>query len=127
METKKGRRFLIAILLAAASISASAFPSGKVKRIDPAQLTAMLKGGNIFLVNVHVPYAGEIAGTNAFIPYDQTDQLLAQYPKDKRRTIVVYCRSGRMSAIASEALAAAGYVNVFDLSGGMEAWERAGQ
>ena len=94
--------------------------------ITPAQLAERLKHKDFFLVNVHIPYEGEIAPTDAFIPYDQTDQLLGQYPADRQANIVVYCRSGRMSAIAAAKLVKVGYTNVWNLEGGMSAWEQAG-
>ena len=100
--------------------------SGTYTRITPAQLNQMLKGKDFFFVNTHIPYEGEIAQTDAFIPFDQTAQRLSQYPADNRAKIVVYCRSGRMSASAAEALVQAGYTNVWDLDGGMIAWEQAG-
>jgi len=94
--------------------------------ITPAQLAEMLKSKDFFFVNVHIPYAGEIAATDAFIPYDQTAQQIAQYPSDRQAKIVVYCRSGRMSAIAADELAKAGYTRIWNLDGGMSAWEQAG-
>ncbi len=36
---------------------------------------------------------------------------------DKSSTILVYCRSGRRSALASEALVRLGYTNVYDFGG----------
>ena len=101
-------------------------PGGAYTRIAAAQLSRMLQQKDFFFVNTHIPYEGEIAQTDAFIPFDQTTQQLNQYPADKNAQIVVYCRSGRMSAIAAEALARAGYTNVWDLEGGMIAWEQAG-
>lgn len=103
-----------------------AVEGGGYTNLTPAQLAAMLKQKDFFFVNVHIPYEGEIGPTDAELPYDQTLQLLSQYPADKNAKIVLYCRSGRMSSIAAKELVKAGYTNVWHLDGGMVAWERAG-
>ncbi|HNM97641.1 MAG TPA: rhodanese-like domain-containing protein [Marmoricola sp.] len=38
----------------------------------------------------------------------------------------VYCRSGNRSATATAAMKAAGFLKVYDLAGGIQAWESAG-
>ncbi len=86
----------------------------------------MLAQKDFFLVNVHVPYEGEISSTDTFIPYNEIANNLDKLPKDKNAKIVLYCRSGRMSGIAAQELAKLGYTRVFDLAGGMIAWEKAG-
>ncbi len=86
----------------------------------------MLTKKNFFLVNVHVPYEGDIEQTDADLPYDQVEQQLGSFPSDRNAPIVVYCRSGRMSATAVETLVRLGYTNVWHLEGGFLAWERAG-
>ena len=40
--------------------------------------------------------------------------------------IVVYCRSGSMSAIAARELVKLGFTNVSNLAGGMVEWEKRG-
>jgi len=98
---------------------------GNYRQVSPMALSEGLKAKSFTLVNVHVPYQGEIAQTDAFLQYDQISFHFDQLP-DKAAPIVVYCRSGRMSAIAAETLVNAGYTNVWDLAGGMDAWEQAG-
>ncbi len=100
--------------------------SGAFMQITPATLAGMLADKDFFFVNTHIPYEGEIAPTDAFIAYNETAQRLAEYPADKNAMIVLYCRSGRMSAIAAEDLVDAGYTNVWDLAGGFNAWKDAG-
>lgn len=96
------------------------------KNISSQQLSAMLSNKDFFFANVHTPYEGEIENTDAFIPYDQITANLDKLPKDKNAKIVLYCRSGRMSAIAAGELANLGYTNVSHLAGGMIDWEKNG-
>jgi rhodanese-related sulfurtransferase len=99
---------------------------GVFTRLTAQQLVEYLKDKDFTFVNTHIPYEGEIEQTDAFIPYDETAQRLDEYPADKDARIVLYCRSGRMSTIAAEELVKAGYTNVWELEGGMVAWEQAG-
>lgn len=103
-----------------------AVAGGSFTQISPETLAEMLAAKDFIFVNTHIPYEGEIEQTDAFIPYDETLQRLNEYPTDKGAQIVLYCRSGRMSAIAAEALVGAGYTDVWDLAGGFVAWEDAG-
>ena len=99
---------------------------GQYTDILPQELNTMLQNKDFFFVNVHIPYEGEIEKTDAFIPFDQTEARLGEYPQAHDAKIVVYCRSGSMSATAARALVKAGYTNVYNLDGGFRAWEAAG-
>lgn len=99
---------------------------GTYKHITADDLSSMLKNKDLILINVHIPFAGNIAGTDLSIPYDQIEQTLSQLPADENAKVVLYCRSGRMSEIAAEALVLLGYTNVLNLKGGMVGWEQAG-
>lgn len=94
--------------------------------ITVADLKAVLQGRDFPLINVHIPYEGEIPGTDLFIPYDQVEPNLSLLPQDKNARIVVYCMSGRMGQIAAQALSSLGYTDVVNLRGGMLAWVEQG-
>ena len=101
---------------------------GSYQNIAPDELNTMLKSKDFVFVNVHIPFAGNIADTDLSIPYDQisTSENLSQLPADKNTKIVLYCRSGRMSEIAAEELVSLGYTNIWNLDGGIADWEQAG-
>ena len=101
---------------------------GTYNNVSPNELNVMLDNKDFVFINVHIPFAGNIARTDFSIPYDQISapENLSQLPPDKNAKIVLYCRSGRMSTIAAEALVSLGYTNIWELKGGMLEWEQAG-
>ena len=105
---------------------AATSPAVAYTDISPAELAGMLEQKDFLLVNTHVPYEGEIEQTDLFLPYDRAAELVDRLPADTGAKIVVYCRSDRMSRIAVEEWAEAGYTNLYNLDGGFEAWEAAG-
>lgn len=110
----------------AQEVTAGAQQTPQAKMLAPREFSLMLAAKDFSLVNVHTPYEGAIAGTDAFIPYDTIGNILGELPQDKNAKIVLYCKSGRMSAVAAQTLISRGYTNVYDLQGGMDAWEQNG-
>ena len=109
----------------AASARSSA-PSATVL-LDPAGFASAVAEPARFVVNVHVPDEGTISGTDAAIPYDRIDDRAADLPPDTGTPVAVYCKTGRMSAIAGAALRQLGYTDVVELRGGMDAWAADGR
>ena len=60
--------------------------------------------------------AGHIPGAN-LIPYTQIGDQANEMLPDKEQLILVYCRSGRRSKIAAEALMELGYTNIKEFGG----------
>ncbi len=95
-------------------------------RHDPAAFEERMKNEPAMVINVHIPYEGELSGTDAFIPYDKIkgDPRL---PEDKNTEILLYCKTGRMSEEAGVDLHEEGYTNIAHLEGGMNAWKDSGR
>ncbi len=88
--------------------------------------TAIGRSGTV-VVNVHVPYQGDIPGTDLSIPFDRVAEQSDRLPGDRDATIAIYCRTGPMSATAAETLRTLGYTDVVELKGGMKAWQASGR
>src|ERR1035437_980888 len=95
--------------------------------VSPDQLATMLQNKDFTLINVKTPYMGEIDGTDLYVPYDQLTANTSKLPNDKASRVLVYCRSGVESAQAAQTLLDLGYTNVWNLTGGMTAWQTSGR
>lgn len=94
--------------------------------VKAKDLALMLKNKNFTLINVHTPYEGEIEKTDTFVAYNNLENSSSLLPFDKTTPIILYCKSGRMSAEALSTLQKMGYTNVKHLDGGMESWQKQG-
>ncbi len=99
---------------------------GSYVNVTPQELQSMLSDDDFLVVNVYAGDMGEIEETDLFIPYDQIAGRQGELPSQRDSEIVLYCRSGRSSAIAATTLVGLGYTDVWNLDGGMIAWEEAG-
>jgi rhodanese-related sulfurtransferase len=95
--------------------------------IEVAELKKLLARGDAVLVDVRTDQEvarGLIAGA-LHMPLHAVPVRRAELPVDG--PTVIYCQSGMRSAQACAWLAAQGYRNLYNLSGGILSWARAGE
>lgn len=69
---------------------------------------------------------GIISQSEINIPRGMIEMQAMQEIPEKNTKIVVYCDKGVRSAFATNTLKDMGYTNVYNLTGGMKAWAKAG-
>ena len=98
-------------------------PKAQITNIDWAKALEMQKAGAV-LIDVRTP--GEVAeGTapgSVNIPLQEAAQRIAEFPKDK--DLLIFCRSGKRSLIASQLLLDNGFERVFNVVGGFMAFPK---
>jgi len=60
------------------------------------------------------------------IPLGQLPERLTELKQYKDSPVIAQCRSGRRSAQASDVLKSAGFSYVYNMEGGLNAWDKAG-
>jgi rhodanese-related sulfurtransferase len=133
-EGQKGKRdapsaplgFELAMAATAGDEAAVPAPAPLVA-VTPEELAARIKAGNVRVIDVRTD--AEVAdGAIPGAEHIALDRFNAEaLDLSDGREVVLYCRSGRRSAIAGEKLAAVTGQPVEHLEGGMLAWEAAGQ
>ncbi len=126
--TKRFALFLLACITVAVSIL-SACSSNGTPRISPQELENLVRSGNpLLILDVRTPKEfskGHVPGA-VNIPHKKLEARLGELAVHKSGEIVVYCRSGRRTAIAERILDEAGFSRIRVLKGQIGAWQKAG-
>lgn len=111
----------------AAEPAASQEQSGGVQLVDSAAFQQAIDGG-AEVIDVRTPEefaAGHIEGAvNIDIASPNFATEIGQL--DPKKTYAVYCRSDNRSGVATTQMANSGFTSVYDLDGGIIAWEQDG-
>ncbi|MDF2906392.1 MAG: Phage shock protein precursor [Herbinix sp.] len=90
------------------------------QKISPEEANEMITSSSeliILDVRTQEEYdEGHISGA-ILIPNDEIELKAEEILTDKNATILVYCRSGRRSALASQTLSELGYLSIYDFGG----------
>lgn len=99
-----------------------------ITTISSSEAEALYREGEVLFLDVREPAEfekGHIPGA-VNIPMKQVAQKISQTAPDKESRILIYCRSGRRSALVTADLMKAGYTRLMNLGGGIKAWTKAG-
>ena len=93
-----------------------------VKQMDVSTLNANIESGeSVYLFDVRDPDERAKAQIKAAVPFDEGAQrLIETLPKDT--PLVFHCHGGGRSQVAAERYRLRGFVNVYNLAGGIDAW-----
>jgi len=130
---RMGRRFGLLMMVVAVGLLGCRLPRSWAMdkkgydNISVDQFVEMMNHKDFILINVHIPYEGEIPETDLLIPFNAIGRHKNELPNDKATKIVVYCMTGPMGDIAAERLVRMGYTRVIHFQGGMRAWKKTGR
>ncbi len=119
---------LLAVLLvgctAPAAETAEADLPAAFENVSPEGFESLMKEEHLLLdVRTQEEYdVGHIADA-VLIPVDELPDRISEIEAYQDMPVLVYCRSGNRSAVASGILVDAGFNQVYNLLGGFNAWQ----
>ncbi len=93
-----------------------------VKQMDVSTLNADIEAGEpVYLFDVRGPDERAKAQIKAAAPFDEAaERLIGTLPKDT--PLVFHCHGGGRSQVVAERYRLRGFINVYNLAGGIDAW-----
>ena len=102
--------------------------SGTITVVSTQEMQALLKMGQVQLVDVRTPLEFKSGYIDNAQNIDFQSPTFAQdiLELDKDKPVILYCRSGGRSAKCAEKLQQAGFTKIYDLEGGISRWKHEG-
>jgi rhodanese-related sulfurtransferase len=116
-----------AALLVAVFINEFKQASQNFSKLTPAGAIQLINNEDVLMLDVREPaetVVGKIAKAIQ-IPVGSIGQRVGELDKHKDKHVIVYCKTGARSGLACRALNKAGFDKVYNLSGGISAWQEA--
>lgn len=97
-----------------------------IKEVDSAAALQLINHKNAVVLDVREPseYAAGHVLNSKLIPLGKLKERMGELEKYKEQPIVVVCRSGNRSGTACFLLGKQGFVQAYNLAGGMQAWQK---
>lgn len=116
------------ILFSLSFVSCKGQLDSNIDNISVQEMQKLLENSDVQLVDVRTPdefNSGFIANAEhidyASPSFHEDVKIL-----DKEKPVILYCHSGRRSAISTQKLLDAGFSKVYNLEGGILAWKKEG-
>lgn len=113
------------------SIQADPVRNAGIQQVDVAGAEKLIaEKADLQILDVRTPgevAGGTIAGAEKINVFDADFDAQATSKLDKTKPILVYCKVGGRSANAATKLEALGFSSIYNLQGGMNAWNGAGK
>lgn len=97
------------------------------KSVEPLEATSMINHDNAIVLDVREDKEfreGHIINA-LHVPLKSLQPRINELEKHKDKPILVYCRSGNRSGTACASLRKQGFANVYNVNGGIMAWQNA--
>ncbi|NOZ74098.1 MAG: rhodanese-like domain-containing protein [FCB group bacterium] len=109
-----------------ATIEVINYDKPNYQEIRSTEAWELLQETDPFILDVRTPmeYAGGHLKDATLIPVQVLQSSLAQLDSVRNSDILVYCRTGNRSTVASKILLDNGFKRVYNLQGGIVDWKR---
>ena len=131
MKDKFGHYYFILLLIITGLIGCGNSQSQDFKEIKPLEVKRFIdQQKDIIIIDVrtaeeYIGPLGLIRGT-LLRPIQEIEKWIDEFEAHKGKEIIMVCRSGNRSGVAAEYFAQNGFNSVYNMIGGMRAWNAAG-
>ena len=114
--------FMLAVVLIASC-------NAQIKTLPVTDFEKMLTRNDVLLVDVRTPeeFQQQHLPNAININYNSSDFITQIKQLDSTKTLLLYCKSGNRSNKAAQLLQQEGIINVYELEGGITAWNNTHQ
>lgn len=119
---------LLLVTIIVTAVSCKQPVTGEVKVVTTQEMKSLIEMDDVQLVDVRTKKEFETehiqASQNIDVRSPNFDEEITRLDKDK--PVLVYCRTGKRSTKCAEKLKDAGFVKIYNLSGGITKWKYEG-
>jgi len=116
-----------AVLLALVFFNEMKIATQRFSSLNPAAAVQLMNNEDVVVLDVREPSEtaiGKISGA-VQIPVGAVTTRIGELEKHKNKTLLVYCKTGARAGAACKDLNKNGFEKVFNLNGGLAAWQEA--